>query len=118
MFFAAAFVTVTGAGGVSCGALSREQAASATAHATAISGRAKTRNGMRIGSLSEKHGILTDRLRQRARATGKRTVKNRHDEWLKSCSAEPRTELALTLPSPARGRGEKQPLSSDETSGR
>jgi hypothetical protein len=36
---------------------------------------------------AEKHDILTDRLRQRARATGKQTVKKRHDEWLKRCPA-------------------------------
>src|SRR3982751_2883464 len=108
MFFAAAFVTVTGAGGVSCGALSREQAASATAHATATQERAKTRNGMRIGSLSEKHGILTDRLRQRARATGKRTVKKRHDEWLKRCSAE-KANRACPHPALSRARERGNP---------
>src|SRR4051812_30384830 len=118
MSFAAAFVTVTGAGGASCGALSREQAASATAHATAISGRAKTRNGMRIGSLVEKHGILTDLLLQRARATGKRTVKKRHDEWLKRCSAESGNRDCPHPPlSRARERGIPA-LSSDETGGR
>jgi hypothetical protein len=87
MSFEAAFVTVTGAAGAACGALSREQAASATAHAAAMNGRAKARNGMQIDSLREKHGILTDRLRQRARASGKQTVKKRHDEWLRRCSA-------------------------------